>query len=98
MDDKKYAYLIGHIKVKNAEKWAEYCDKVPLTVAPWGGALVFRAAGAHVLCGPHDYTDTVVIRFPDQAAIQSWHDSEAYQAIVPIRKQAADVVIISYQA
>lgn len=91
------AYLIGHISVKDPEKWAEYCRRVPDTVAPWGASLVFRGEAAQVLDGEHSYTDTVVIRFPDRAAVDAWHQSSAYQAIVPLRKQAADVVIISYQ-
>ena len=91
------AYLIGHITVKDPVKWAEYCSKVPATVAPWGATLVFRGQQAQVLAGDHAFTDTVVIRFPSRAAIDSWHNSAAYQAIVSIRQQAADVVIISYE-
>ncbi|HUH61125.1 MAG TPA: DUF1330 domain-containing protein [Candidimonas sp.] len=90
------AYLIGHITVKNPAKWAEYCGKVPGTVAPWGAQLVFRGVANKTLAGAHPHTDTVVIRFPDQASLDGWHGSAAYQAIVPIREQAADVTIISY--
>ncbi len=95
--ERKSAYVVGHIRVKDAEKWAEYCRKVPSTVAPWGAELLFRGAGAQVLAGEHPYTDTVVIRFPDRDAVKAWHDSAAYQAIVPIRQQAADVIIVSYE-
>jgi uncharacterized protein (DUF1330 family) len=96
-DGDKAAYLIGHIVVKDEASWAEYCRRVPSTVAPWGASLVFRGTGAKVLDGKHDYTDTVVIRFPDRAAIDAWHESAAYQEIVPIRERAADVVIVSYE-
>lgn len=30
------AYLIGHLTVKDADKWAEYRSRVPATLAPWG--------------------------------------------------------------
>ena len=92
------AYLIGHITVKDPAKWAEYCSKVPGTVEPWGAQLVFRGIAVKTLTGMHAHTDTVVIRFPDQASLDAWHSSAAYQAIVPIREQGADVVIISYDA
>ena len=36
------AYVIGHINVKDAGKWAEYRVKVPATLAQWGGELVLR--------------------------------------------------------
>ena len=35
------AYVIGHITVKNPEKWAEYRMKVPATLAEWGLKLSF---------------------------------------------------------
>jgi uncharacterized protein (DUF1330 family) len=56
-----------------------------------------RGTGAEALCGEHAFTDSVVIRFPDLASITGWHESAAYQALLPIRHQAADVVIVSYQ-
>lgn len=96
--EQKKAYVIGHIRVKDPASWAEYCSKVPGTVAPWGASLVFRADGAQVLSGEHAYTDTVVISFPDLASVNAWHESADYQAIVPLRQKAADVVIISYEA
>lgn len=91
------AYLIGHITVKDAEKWAAYRGGVPATLTPWGAELVFRGQGATVLAGEHAHADVVVIRFPDRKAIDDWHSSAAYQALVPLRQQAADVVLIAYE-
>ncbi len=54
-----------------------------------------RQAGA-VLAGRHQHTDTVVIRFPDATAVASWYDSPAYQALIPLREQAADLVLVSF--
>ena len=92
------AYLIGHITVKNEEKWAEYRSQVPATLAAFGAEVVFRGKCRLVLSGKHDYTDTVVIRFPDLAAIEGWHQSPAYQALIPLRMQAADMVLIGYDS
>ncbi len=92
------AYVIGHITVKDSEKWAEYRSKVPATLAPWGGEVVFRGRKVAVLSGEHPYVDTVVLRFPDAKAAEGWYKSSAYQALIPVRQQAADVVLISYEA
>jgi uncharacterized protein (DUF1330 family) len=91
------AYVIGHITVKNAEKWAAYRSQVPATLAPWGAELVLRGQLAAVLAGKHAHTDTVVIRFPDHKAVDGWHSSAAYQALVPLRQLAADVDLLSYE-
>ena len=88
------AYVIGHITVKNAEKWSEYRSCVPATLESWQGVLVFRGKLALVLSGSHD---TVVIRFPDLEAVNGWYSSPEYQALIPLRKEAADVELIVFE-
>jgi uncharacterized protein (DUF1330 family) len=39
-----------------------------------------------------------VIRFPDRAAVEGWFASDAYQALIPLRERAADLVLVSYEA
>jgi uncharacterized protein (DUF1330 family) len=39
-----------------------------------------------------------VIRFPSLADADGWHNSAAYQALIPIRQEAADVVLTTYEA
>lgn len=90
------AYIIGHITVKDEELFAEYRAQVPGTIAPWGGELIFRGSKRCVLSGAHDHNDTVVIGFPDQASLDSWFNSEAYQALIPLRMKAADMVLVGY--
>lgn len=92
------AYVVGHITVKDAGKWDEYRNSVPATLVPWGAELVMRGKRAAVLAGEHEHTDIVVIRFPDQQALNGWFSSAAYQALIPLRQQAADVVLIAYDA
>ncbi len=93
----KNAYLIGHITVKDAEKWSEYRSKVPVTLVPWGGELVFRGSLSSVLAGNHKHTDTVVIRFPDLQSLTDWHSSQEYQSLIPIRQEAAKIDLLTYE-
>ena len=91
------AYLIGHITIKDPQKWEAYRGQVPATLAPWNAELVFRGKAFAVLGGEHAHSDTVVIRFPDPAALRAWFDSPAYQALIPLRQQAAEVTLIGYE-
>jgi uncharacterized protein (DUF1330 family) len=91
------AYVIGHITVKDSEKWAEYRGKVPASLAQWGGEVILRGRRIAVLSGEHPYTDTVVIRFPDAKAIAGWYGSPTYQALIPVREKAAEMVLIAYE-
>ena len=91
------AWVVGHITVKNVEKWAQYRANVPGTLAAWGAELVFRGERRAVLGGEHRHTDTVTLKFPSTEAALGWHASAAYQALIPLREQAAEVVLLSYE-
>jgi uncharacterized protein (DUF1330 family) len=92
------AYVIGHITVNDPEKWAEYRGMVPDTLAPRGAELVFRGQRIGVLNGRHSHQDTVVIRFPDSESLNGWYNSADYQALIPLRTQAADMDLIGYES
>jgi uncharacterized protein (DUF1330 family) len=92
------ACVIGHITVKDSDKWVEYRGKVPATLAPWGGEVVFRGTLSAVLSGESPHTDVVVVRFADAKAALGWYGSPAYQALIPLREEAADVVLVSYES
>lgn len=96
--DVSATYVIGHITVRDPEKWDEYRSRVPATLAPWSAELVLRGTLVAILDGEHPHADVVVIRFPDQEAAAGWHSSAAYQALIPLRQLAADVVLLSYEA
>ena len=95
---KPTAYGIGHITVKDAAKWAEYREKIVPTLEPWNATLIFRGKKARLLGGEHKHTDTVVIQFPDLDSLNAWYDSASYQAIIPLRMEAADVDLIAYES
>ncbi len=94
----KAAYVVGQITVKDAAKWDAYRAQVPATLAPWNAELVFRGQQVAALAGECPHRDIVVIRFPSVAAANGWFSSDAYQALIPLRQQAAEVVLLSYES
>ena len=92
------AYVIGHLTVKDPERWQAYRERVPATLAAWGGEVVLRGRRVALLAGQHGHTDAVVIRFPDVPAASGWYGSTEYQALIPLREAAADMVLICYEA
>jgi uncharacterized protein (DUF1330 family) len=91
------AYVVGHLTVKNDEKWAEYRSQLSGTLVPWGAELVFRGNKVATLGGENLHSNIVVIRFPDIEAVKGWYASPAYQALIPLRLQAAEMDLISYE-
>lgn len=92
-----HAIALGHISIKDPAQWAEYRDRVPGTLAPFGGELLFRGRLAATFSGSHAHADTVAIRFADLATAHAWHASPAYQALIPLRQRAADVTLLLFE-
>ncbi len=90
------AYVVGQMTVKHPEKWAQYRSQVLATLLPFGGELVFRGEQVQSFSGVNPHPDIVVIRFPSLGDAQGWHGSAAYQALIPLRQEAADVVLVTY--
>ena len=91
------AYVIGHVTVNDPEHWAEYRAAVPATLVEWGGELLLRGVRRAVWDGTHRHTDTVVLRFASLADATHWHESAAYQALIPLRQRAADLDLIVFE-
>jgi uncharacterized protein (DUF1330 family) len=91
-------YVVGQITIRNLAKWAEYRSQVAGTLAPWEAELLFRGSQIEVLAGQEPHADIVVIRFPNMAAVDGWYGSPAYQALIPLRDEAADVALVVYGA
>ncbi len=92
------AFLVGQIMVKDDDLWRQYMDGVRDSLAPFDASVVFRGQRAAVLAGQNDYDLVVVIEFSVLPVLQEWYQSDQYQAIIPLRDQAADMVITAYEA
>ena len=92
------AFVVGQMTVKHPEKWALYRSQVLVTLLPFGGELVFRGEQVQSFSGVNPHPDIVVIRFPSLCDAEGWHGSAAYQALIPLRQEAADVVLTTYAA
>lgn len=79
------AYAIAYLReVDFGDAIIDYLQRIDATLAPYGGR--FLVHGGHLVGIEGEWDgDLVVIRFPDRTSAQEWYDSEAYQAILPLR-------------
>ena len=91
------AYLIGQIKVRNQGLWKEYVTGVQESLAPFEAKTLFRGTLLEVLAGEQDKDLVVVVEFSNQTVLNDWFTSEKYQSLIPLRDEAASVVISTYQ-
>ncbi|MBO6638200.1 MAG: DUF1330 domain-containing protein [Roseitalea sp.] len=91
------AFFIATVAIKDGAKFADYASKFRATAAAHGGMPLLRGKVGKALAGPASHDLAAIAAFPDMAALEAWHASDAYQAIIPLRNQAADMTIIAYE-
>ena len=92
------AYLVGHISVKDEELWQHYVAGVRDSLSDFDSRVIFRGNLVSVLAGSNENTRVVVIEFSDHVTLDNLFQSEKYQSLIPLRDEAADVVLTTYQS
>ena len=94
------AYLTGHIRVRDAEKWHQYLTRVDATIIQYGGEILLRGLQQKVLSNQCSFNANserlVVLRFETMDALNRWYDSNEYQCLKALRVEAADVTVVTY--
>ena len=92
------AFFVATVTVKDSGKFQDYAKKAATTFAEHGGELVLRGQADGVLAGSADHQAVGIVKFPNKDALSAWYKSTAYQAIIPLRDEAADMTIVAYEA
>lgn len=59
--------------------------------------MVMRGKTGEVLTGGDpSHQATGIASFPGMQDLESWYASDAYQALIPLRQEAADMTITAY--
>ena len=90
------AFVVAQVNIKIPEKFQEYAQHAAESMKPFGGELVVRGKKTKHLAGETHFENTAVISFPDEASINGWYESESYQKIIPLRNEAAEITITSF--
>ncbi|MEO9276079.1 DUF1330 domain-containing protein [Marinomonas sp. 5E14-1] len=70
----------------NKEKMEAYRAQAVETLKPFGGHFIAKGA-FDILHGEAAHPAKVIIQFPDKQSAQDWYNSDAYQAIIPLRDE-----------
>ena len=81
------------IQVKDPEKLKVYVSQVGATIASHGGKMVARGKVAKQLSGEVKHQIEALFEFPSADAIDTWYNSDAYQALIPNRDEAGYVTV-----
>lgn len=93
------AIMISTFTIKSPEKFKAYMAETRRVASPYGAEMLFRGALDRALAGVGKGPEmAVVVKFPNVQAINNWFDSDEYQALVPLRDEAAEMTMLSYDA
>ena len=81
------AYVIADVEVLDSAAYEEYRQKVPATIAAFGGRYLVRGGALTVLEGDWSPQRCVILEFPSMAQLQAWYDSPAYVPLRAIRER-----------
>ncbi len=88
----------GNPHPDRAETLQQYQQTARAVIAKHGGQVVARGSGLGSLSGSRRWQVGIVLRFPDQAAVNAWYNDPDYQKVLPLRAQAyAELEIAMYQ-
>lgn len=64
----------------------QYKEKAAPTLKPFNGEFIAKGE-IEVLHGESSHPLKAVIQFPDKDSARNWYNSDAYQAIIPLRNK-----------
>lgn len=92
------ALMISTINVKDPTKFQEYLTGTQQIAKRYGAEMLVRGKADRFLTGgDSDHELVVVVRFPNIENLDRWYASEEYQALVPFRKEGAEMAMTSYR-
>ncbi|MEV8591098.1 DUF1330 domain-containing protein [Streptomyces sp. NPDC051180] len=92
------AYAIGNLHPKPVldEEVLTYMERIQDTLDPFGGRFLVHGAPAREVREGSWPGAVVVIAFPAYDNARAWYDSDAYQALIPLRTRhmPGDVLLV----
>ena len=83
------AYLIADVEVIDSNGYEQYRQKVPATVAAYGGRYMARGGATEVLEGTWSPRRCVILEFPSMEQLKAWWSSPEYTRLRAIRERTA---------
>ncbi len=89
------AYAVALVSVKNESKMTEYLSKALPLFRLHKAEVIAQGDVEKILAGQLNSKSIAVAKFPNAKAIDEFYNSKAYQEIIPLRDEAADVVFFT---
>jgi uncharacterized protein (DUF1330 family) len=82
-------YVVAQGRIEKREMLDQYIAKALPTIQAAGGRVLGFDESPEVVEGTVAGPRTVILEFSSRDAFRAWYDSDAYQAILPLRLESA---------
>jgi uncharacterized protein (DUF1330 family) len=87
-------YVVAQGRIENRDMLDEYVAKALPTIRSGGGRVLAFDESPEVVEGEVEHPRTVILEFPSREVFRAWYDSDAYQAILPLRLESTPGTLI----
>jgi uncharacterized protein (DUF1330 family) len=87
-------YALAQISITDRETYNRYQARFMAVLKPFGGRLLAADESPTVLEGQWNHEKVVLIAFEDEASLQAWARSPAYEDIARDRKAGSNGVVL----
>jgi uncharacterized protein (DUF1330 family) len=91
------AYLIVDLEITDPAAFADYRAAVSAVIHKHGGEYLVRGGATRVLEGDWEPQRLVVVRFPNQLALNAFWDDPEYQPLKELRQRAARAKVVAVE-
>lgn len=81
-------YAVVNVQVTDPARYAEYREKVPATIARYGGKYLARGGEVEVLEGDWNPQRLVILEFESMERLHEWYNSPEYAPLKQLRSEA----------
>jgi uncharacterized protein (DUF1330 family) len=92
--DNQHAYVLGRIRMTDADKYAPYAAQVPAVLEASGGTYLARGGQARSVEGGMDLDRLVIVAFETIDDARGFHGGDAYAPLIRIRQSASESNIV----
>ncbi len=92
------AYMISHVTVTDQEKFQNYLAETRAVAAKYGARPVAMGNQPKMLNGDSDGHHLVVVaEFESMEQLDTWHNSDEYKALEPLRDAGSIQHMVAYE-
>lgn len=88
------AYVIANVEVLDPVGFEEYRQRVPGTIAQYGGRYLVRGGETETKEGDWSPQRLIVLEFASLARAREWYESPEYRPLIALRERSAKTQLV----